>query len=142
MKTLDTLAIQPTVYYTVEEAAQLLRVSPQTVSALLESRRLEGVRIDEQWRVLGASLLDLTCQGRPSEAELVADWLAVTGRSLQEIWDNDEDAVYDPLFRFPLLGYIVFSQKELYLRFIGQGGYFCRVWVWLTGGERKPVRPS
>ncbi len=96
MKTLDTLAIQPTVYYTVEEAAQLLRVSPQTVSALLESRRLEGVRIDEQWRVLGASLLDLTCQDRPSEAELVADWLAVTGRSLQEIWDNDEDAVYDP----------------------------------------------
>jgi hypothetical protein len=67
------------------------------VSALLESRQLQGVRIDGQWRILGASLLDLTCQERPSEAELVADWLAVTSRSLQEVWDNDEDAVYDQL---------------------------------------------
>ncbi|MCY2991924.1 MAG: hypothetical protein NTY19_29205 [Planctomycetota bacterium] len=36
-------------------------------------------------------------QEHPSEAELISDWLAVSGRSLQEVWDKDEDAVYDQL---------------------------------------------
>jgi excisionase family DNA binding protein len=97
MSTLESLAIQPTVYYTAEEAAQLLRVSPPTMLALLQSRRVQAVRINDQWRVLGAALLDLTGQEHQSEAELVSDWLAVSGRSLQEVWDNDEDAVYDQL---------------------------------------------
>ena len=28
-------------------------------------------------------------------AESVADWLAASKPSLQEVWDNDKDAVYD-----------------------------------------------
>ena len=32
-----------------------------------------------------------------AEAEQVADWLAASNRSLREVWDNDEDAVYDRL---------------------------------------------
>lgn len=32
-----------------------------------------------------------------SEAEQVADWLTASRRSLREIWDNDEDSVYDHL---------------------------------------------
>lgn len=31
----------------------------------------------------------------PNEDEQVADWLTASKRSLQEVWDNDEDAVYD-----------------------------------------------
>jgi excisionase family DNA binding protein len=97
MNTLESLVIQPTVYYTVEEAAQLLRVSPPAVLGLLESGRARGVRIDHQWRVLGAALLDLTLAESSSEADLVADWLAASRPSLQEVWDNAEDAVYDQL---------------------------------------------
>ena len=55
----ESLAIQPNVYYTMEEAARLLRVSPQTVSRLLQSGRARGVKIGRTWRILGASLLDL-----------------------------------------------------------------------------------
>lgn len=32
-----------------------------------------------------------------SEAALISDWRAASNSSLREIWDNDEDAVYDHL---------------------------------------------
>ena len=97
MSALESLGIEPNVYYTVEEAAHLLRVSQQAVLSLLESRRVRGVRIDEEWRLLGAALLDLTAKGQESEASLVSDWLAASARSLKEVWDNEEDAIYDNL---------------------------------------------
>lgn len=31
------------------------------------------------------------------EAEHIAEWLNASKRALQEVWDNDEDAVYDNL---------------------------------------------
>jgi excisionase family DNA binding protein len=95
MSTLESLAIQPNVYYTVEEAAQLLRVSPQSMRALLESGKARGVKIEEEWRVLGAALLGLTAHEEQTESSLVSEWLAASNRSLKEVWDNDEDAVYD-----------------------------------------------
>ena len=97
MSTLESLAIEPNIYYTVEESAQLLRISQQAVLSLLESGRVRGVMIDKDWRVLGAALLDLTAQEQETEASLVSDWLAVSSRALKEVWDNEEDAIYDQL---------------------------------------------
>jgi len=97
MSALESLTIEPNVYYTVEESAQLLRVSLQTILSLLESGRVRGVRIENDWRVLGAALLALTPQEHETEASLVSEWLAVSSRSLKEVWDNEEDAVYDNL---------------------------------------------
>ena len=97
MSTLASLAIEPNIYYTVEESAQLLRVSSQTILSLLKTGRMRGVMIEQDWRVLGAALLDLTAQEQETEASLVSDWLAVSSRSLKEVWDNEEDAVYDQL---------------------------------------------
>ena len=31
------------------------------------------------------------------DADLLHDWQAASNRSLQEVWDNDEDAAYDEL---------------------------------------------
>ena len=97
MQDTDSLAIQPNVYYTVEETAQLLRVSRQNVLRLLLSGRARGVKIGRQWRILGAALLDLSTTDQESEAALAADWLAASVPSLREVWDNEEDAVYDHL---------------------------------------------
>jgi hypothetical protein len=97
MSTLESLAIQPNIYYTVEEAAGLLRVTRQAMISLLESGRVHGVRIDQDWRVLGSALLDLTEQDHEGEASLVSDWLAASSRTLKEVWDNEEDSVYDKL---------------------------------------------
>jgi excisionase family DNA binding protein len=97
MSTIESLAIQPNVYYTLEEAAQLLRVSRQTVLRLLRSGRAQGVKIGRQWRILGAALLELSAREEESEASLVANWLAASIPSLAEVWDNEEDVVYDQL---------------------------------------------
>jgi excisionase family DNA binding protein len=97
MSTLESLAIEPNVYYTVEETARLLRVSPQAILSLVESGRIRGVKIEQEWRVLGAALLDLSIQEQESETSLVSDWLAASSRSLKEVWDNEEDAIYDQL---------------------------------------------
>jgi excisionase family DNA binding protein len=96
MTNLEPLAIQPNVYYTVEEAAQLLRVSRHAVLRLLQSGQTRGVKIGRQWRILGATLLNLSAP-EESEAAFVADWLAASTASLSEVWDNEEDAVYDHL---------------------------------------------
>jgi hypothetical protein len=55
------------------------------------------VKIGRQWRILGAALLDLSAHEEETEASLVHDWLAASTPSLREIWDNEEDAVYDQL---------------------------------------------
>lgn len=93
---MESLAIQPNVYYTVEEAAELLRVSPRSIRRLLAERTL-GLRIGRQWRVLGATLLDLSAVEREAEAAAVRDWLAASESSLRELWDNEDDAAYDRL---------------------------------------------
>jgi excisionase family DNA binding protein len=97
MSTLESLEIQPNVYYTLEEAADLLRVSAEAMLMLVESGRVRGVRINDERRVLGAALLDLSAQEQESEASLVSEWLIASSRSLKEVWDNEEDAVYDHL---------------------------------------------
>jgi hypothetical protein len=60
MTTLESLTIEPIIFYTVDESAKLLRVSPRAMLSLSE-------------------------------------WLTVSARSLKEVWDSEEDAIYDQL---------------------------------------------
>ncbi|HFD40084.1 MAG TPA: DNA-binding protein [Anaerolineae bacterium] len=93
----ESLAIQPNVYYTVEETARLLRVSSQAVMDLLRSRQALGIRIGGEWRILGGELFNLPARTEDSEAALVADWLTASLPSLRQVWDNEDDAIYDQL---------------------------------------------
>ena len=45
MESLNSLAIQPNVFYTVEETAQLLRASQPSVLRLLRSGTVRGVKV-------------------------------------------------------------------------------------------------
>jgi hypothetical protein len=45
----------------------------------------------------GPTRLNLATREEEDEAGLVADWLAASLPSLREVWDNEEDAVYDRL---------------------------------------------
>ena len=96
-KVTNSLAIQPNVYYTVEETARLLRASQPSVLKLIRSGQVRGVKLGREWRILGGELLDMGARPEDTETGLVADWLEASKRSLAEIWDNDEDAVYDQL---------------------------------------------
>ncbi len=97
MNSLESLMIQPSVYYTVEETADLLRVSQRTILRMLRTKKAQGVKLGREWRILGGALLDLSAREEETEAAAVADWLQASRRSLVEVWDNAEDAIYDQL---------------------------------------------
>ncbi len=86
-------------YYTVEETARLLRASQPSVLKLIRSGQVRGVKLGREWRILGGELLDMGARSEDTETGLVADWLEASKRSLAEIWDNDEDAVYDKAYQ-------------------------------------------
>jgi excisionase family DNA binding protein len=94
MGNIESLIIYPNVYYTVEETAQLLRVSQKTVLQLLRSEKAHGIKIGRQWRILGKALLDLSTP-EAAQTEVIYNWLEASKSSLREVWDNEEDAIYD-----------------------------------------------
>jgi excisionase family DNA binding protein len=96
VENIESLIIQPNVYYTIKEAAQLLRISPKMLLKILQSKRARGIKIGRKWRILGKSLLDLTASDE-EQALLVSDWLNASKSTLSEIWDNEEDAIYDQI---------------------------------------------
>jgi len=93
---IEAPVIQPNAYYTIEEAAALLRVPTSSIRRLLDERPI-GVKIGRHWRILGAGLLSLTAPQEETEAEQLAFWREASRSTLQELWDNEEDAVYDRL---------------------------------------------
>ncbi len=54
-------------YYTVNEYAELLRVSTQTVRNMCRAGRLECVRIGRQWRIPGKAEGDVKTALRQGE---------------------------------------------------------------------------
>jgi len=93
----DELIINPNIYYTIEEAAGLLRISKQAMLNMLDKGQANGIKIGKNWRVLGLALLNLSLEKNINEKLIVDEWWKASNTTLQEIWDNEEDAVYDNL---------------------------------------------
>jgi excisionase family DNA binding protein len=93
----DELIINPNIYYTIEEAAGLLRISKQAMLNMLDKGQANGIKIGKNWRVLGLALLNLSLEKNINEKLIVDEWWKASNTTLQEIWDNEEDAVYDKL---------------------------------------------
>ena len=96
---MTSISIEPNVFYTPDEVSQLLRVSRAAALRLIKSGQAPAVRIGRQWRVLGASLLNLGYSSTEVESEIEEHeyWQAASETALREVWDNEEDAVYDKL---------------------------------------------
>jgi predicted transcriptional regulator len=71
-------------------------ISPETEAWLEAEAQKRG---QEREVVAKMALEAFSARQREEEAEsaLVADWQALSYRSLWEVWDNEEDAVYDKL---------------------------------------------
>ena len=55
------------------------------------------MRIGRQWRVLGTELLNLGGIHGESDYEHIRDEWVASNKTLQEVCDHDEEAVYDQL---------------------------------------------
>ena len=91
------LEISPNVYYTPDEAALMLRVPKRAIRKLLDSGAAQGVKIGRYWRILGRDLLQLTSSDELSDADLTQWMMRLSEPLFAEVWDNDEDSVYDEL---------------------------------------------
>lgn len=69
-------------------------ISPETEAWLEEEAQKRG---QEREMVAKLALEAFSARQREetAEASLVADWQALSYRSLWEVWDNEADAIYD-----------------------------------------------
>jgi excisionase family DNA binding protein len=83
--------MSPDAYYTLEEAAKLLKLHPQTLRRWIHQGKLAAKRFGKQYRL---RLEDLERAAQPAFSEADSfDRMALA--SLAELWDNEEDAIYD-----------------------------------------------
>ena len=94
---INELIINPNIYYTIEEASELLRVSKQAVLNLLRKGQANGIKIGKHWRILGLALLNLSTEKNVDEKLMINEWWKASNDSLKEVWDNEEDSIYDNL---------------------------------------------
>lgn len=87
-------------WFTVEEAAEYLRVSKRTIYKFTKEGRLPAFRISQE-RHRRFRKEDLDKVPRPSgETTSMEGLLKLSAKSdpvLAEIWDNEKDAAYDKL---------------------------------------------
>lgn len=72
-------------------------LTPDMETRLHEEAAKQGQAPKEYAQQAFEHLLGLNPEQEETEAAFTAAWSAASNRSLQEIWDNDEDAVYDHL---------------------------------------------
>src|SRR5215208_3634614 len=82
-------------YYTLEEAAGVLKLHPQTLRRWIREGKLPAKRFGKQFRLRREDLEQAAQPKISSEHQESShfDQLALT--AMTDLWDNEEDAVYD-----------------------------------------------
>lgn len=82
-----------TTYYTIAEAAEMLKLHPQTLRRWIRRGRLPARRFGRQFRLRPE---DIERAARsPANSEEVSPFDRLALAAMAELWDNEEDAIYD-----------------------------------------------
>jgi excisionase family DNA binding protein len=81
-------------FYTLGEAATILKVHVQTLRRWIRAGRLPARRVGRQYRLSAADLEELT-QSESSVPSSRDEFEATALAGLADLWDNKEDAIYD-----------------------------------------------
>ena len=79
---------------TVAEAAELLKLHPQTLRRWIHQGKLSARRIGRQFR-LPAHELETILQPSQIDAAEMTPLERAAWAGLGDLWDNEEDAIYD-----------------------------------------------
>ena len=85
-------------WFTVDEAAEYLRVSKRTIYRLCQEGELVGYRTSKRgyWRFRKEDLDKALKKGAPDDdTEGLVALTATADPVLAEVWSNDKDAAYD-----------------------------------------------
>ncbi len=80
-------------YYTVAEAAKMLKLHPQTLRRWIRQGKLQAKRFGQQFRLCLEDIERAAQPALPEEADELSDRMTLA--SLADLWDNKEDAIYD-----------------------------------------------
>ena len=82
-----------TTYYTIAEAAELLKLHPQTLRRWIREGKLPARRFGRQFRL---TLEDIERVAQPlTDSEGASPFDRLSLAAMAELWDNEEDAIYD-----------------------------------------------
>ena len=81
-------------YYTLEEAAKMLKLHPQTLRRWIREGKLPAKRYGRQFRL---RLEDIERSAQPTlhESEELSNFDQTALAAIADLWDNEEDAIYD-----------------------------------------------
>jgi excisionase family DNA binding protein len=82
-----------TTYYTLAEAAEMLKLHPQTLRRWIREGRLPAKRFGRQFRLMPEDIEQVAQPLTSSEGVSPFDRLALA--AMAELWNNEEDAIYD-----------------------------------------------
>jgi excisionase family DNA binding protein len=83
------------VYYTLEEAARMLKLHPQTLRRWIRQGKLPAKRFGSQFRLRPEDIERAAQPALPEEGEEFSQFDRMALASLAELWSNEEDAIYD-----------------------------------------------
>src|SRR5215207_1197908 len=83
------------IYYTLAEAAGVLKLHPQTLRRWIRDGKLPAKRFGKQFRLCREDL-DHAAQPKMSkDAEESSHFDQLALAAMVDLWDNEEDAIYD-----------------------------------------------
>jgi excisionase family DNA binding protein len=82
-------------YYTLGEAARMLKLHPQTLRRWIRQGKLPARRFGRQFRLCPEDIERAAQPTSAEDAEELSHFDRMSLASLAELWDNEEDAIYD-----------------------------------------------
>src|SRR6266508_5941661 len=83
------------IYYTLEEAAAMLKLHLQTLRRWIRQGKLPARRFGRQFRLRREDFERAAQPADPKETEEANHFDHLALASMTELWDNEEDAIYD-----------------------------------------------
>ena len=83
------------VYYTLEEAANMLRLHPQTLRRWIREGKLPARRFGKQFRLRREDFESVAQPRVAQNAEESSSFDQLALAAMADLWDNEEDAIYD-----------------------------------------------